>query len=328
MKFICENCGKEFEAKPSSNRKYCSKKCSNEGRKGKPNPKLDKKVEVTCLNCGKVEKVPPCRAKKYTCCSVECLSEYRKNQHLTQVKCVCPICGKEFWVKPYRVKRIKTKICCSKECSSKLQQVTYLGENNHQYGLKGPLNASFKGNLLIKSDDYIYEYCPEHPKANRDGRVRQHRLIVERNYDKFDPNYFIHIGDLHILKDEYIVHHINKDKFDNRIENLQILTNKEHSKLHQLELKNIVNKYNQIIAVVKQGELLENLDIDNQQPSKISNDFKGSETNDQVLYKDSNIILSSLLQQIIKIVEDDIVRTTDIMNNETVELEETSKITK
>lgn len=37
-------------------------------------------------------------------------------------------------------------------------------------------------------------------------------------------------------KDE-VVHHINEDKLDNRIENLQLMTRGEHSKLHrELEL--------------------------------------------------------------------------------------------
>lgn len=53
MKFICKNCGKEFEAKLSSKRKYCCKKCSDEARKGVPNPKLSKQVEVTCAYCVK-----------------------------------------------------------------------------------------------------------------------------------------------------------------------------------------------------------------------------------------------------------------------------------
>jgi len=58
-------------------------------------------------------------------------------------------------------------------------------------------------------------------------------------------------------------------------------------------LKNLTNQ----IGVFKQGELLENHNNDNQQPSLISNDLEGSTTNTQVLTdnaEDSNGNTSSL----------------------------------
>lgn len=314
MKFICEYCGKEFEAKPSSKRKYCSKECSNKGRKGKPNPKLSKKVQVTCAYCGKIEEVPPCRAKKYLCCSVECLANYKKSQHTTQIKCECPICYKHFYVKPSRVSRVKTQICCSKECSNKLKETTYLGENNHQYGLTGDKNASFKGKEIMSNYGYILEYCPGHPKpcdsSNKESRVRQHRLVIERNYEKFDPKYFEKIGDWIVLKDEYDVHHINEIKTDNRLENLEILTREEHTAKHNSIRADRARKYKAIIGVFKQGELLETPEVDNQQPNLDSNILKGSTTNREVQTdnaEDSNSDTSALLQQIKDIVDEDIV---------------------
>ena len=62
--FICQYCGKEFQAKPSYKRKYCSKECSNKAAKGKPKASRVEKVKVTCAECGKEEFVNPCRAKK------------------------------------------------------------------------------------------------------------------------------------------------------------------------------------------------------------------------------------------------------------------------
>ena len=312
--YICLNCGKEFQGKKSAKRKFCCKKCSDEFRKGKANPKLSKKVEVKCAFCGKIEIVSPCRAKTYLCCSTECLANYRKSQHKTQIKCICPICGTTFWVKPSRVKRVKTSICCSKECSNKLKETTYLGENNHQYGLIGDKNSSFKGKEIISNLGYIFEYCPGHPKpcdkSIKGSRVRQHRLVVERNHTKFNPEYFDIIDGWVVLKDEYDVHHINEIKTDNRLENLQILTREEHSSLHNALRNKIISKYKQIIGVIKQGELLENLEVDNQQPSLDSNILEGSTTNSRVQTdndEDSNANTSALLQQIVDIVEEDIV---------------------
>lgn len=50
----------------------------------------------------------------------------------------------------------------------------------------------------------------------------QHHLVMED-----------HIGRL-IRKDE-VVHHINHNRADNRLENLQLLTFKEHASLHMKE---------------------------------------------------------------------------------------------
>lgn len=75
---------------------------------------------------------------------------------------------------------------------------------------------------LIKKGDYMYALVPNHPKATKNGYVLEHRIIME-NY----------LG--RILEDNEVVHHLNHDKFDNRLENLQVLTHNKHSKLHALD---------------------------------------------------------------------------------------------
>lgn len=66
---------------------------------------------------------------------------------------------------------------------------------------------------------YKYLYRPNHPNANKNGQIKRCRFIM-----------YEHIG-RPLLKTE-IVHHINGDKSDDRIENLIILTRKEHTSHH------------------------------------------------------------------------------------------------
>lgn len=263
-----------------------------------------------CIICKKENYVIDTKKFPKDFCSYKCYEEWTKFNK--EPNCKCSICGIEMYLKPSRLKRVKNGICCSKECTNKLKSEYSKGSKNHQYGLKGDLNSSFKGEETIHHE-YVYEYLPNHPRANSSGRVRQHRLIIEKNYKMFNPIYFEEVNNTIILKDDYVVHHINEVKSDNRLENLQILTRSEHTSLHSLNKSEIIDKYNKIIGVLKGGELLENLEADNQQPSLDSNIFEGSETNNRVLtnkVENSNVDTSALLQQIIKIVEDDIVRTT------------------
>lgn len=80
----CLNCGKEFNAKPSAKRKFCSKECWNAYFKKNGHPLQNKtKVkykEVKCAICGKIEYVLPSRAKTYKTCSKECLRELQRTR--------------------------------------------------------------------------------------------------------------------------------------------------------------------------------------------------------------------------------------------------------
>lgn len=75
---------------------------------------------------------------------------------------------------------------------------------------------------IISKGDYDYALVPEHPKATKNGYVLLHRVIMEN-----------HLGRL--LNDDEVVHHKDHDKKHNVIENLEVLSAKEHNILHGLE---------------------------------------------------------------------------------------------
>lgn len=73
---------------------------------------------------------------------------------------------------------------------------------------------------FVKKGEYIYAIVPGHPDANLHDYVLAHRVIMEN-----------HLG-RPLLASE-LVHHVNLDKHDNNIENLEILSSLEHNRLHQ-----------------------------------------------------------------------------------------------
>lgn len=216
-------------------------------------------ITKICENCGKEFQVIPSRNETARYCCRKCADEARKGIPNVQ----CSICGKWFHMKSYRLNRYSRRlgIFCSRECLNKGKEIGYCGAGNHQFGLKGPQNSSFKGEEIIvhnhKVDD-IMVYCPNHPFANKTGRVKKHRLIVEENYSLFPEKYFVEIDGKSYLKPSTDVHHLDFDHNNNDISNLIPCTRKEHRQYHK---SIIVERDNlgRIIktAVIKQGELLE-----------------------------------------------------------------------
>ena len=109
----------------------------------------------------------------------------------------CPICEKEI-VRPISEgKRLKS---CSQKCSS-------LGVKRGAY------------NPYIYINEYRYLYKPEHPNSTKSGYIAEHRFNAEIKIGRY-------------LTSDEIVHHINGDKEDNSLSNLEVLNASSHNKLH------------------------------------------------------------------------------------------------
>jgi hypothetical protein len=61
---------------------------------------------------------------------------------------------------------------------------------------------------------------PDHPLAWSSGYVLEHRMVAWDSFGPFDPTCH--------------VHHLNRDKLDNRPENLRVLTSSAHGREHHV----------------------------------------------------------------------------------------------
>lgn len=85
--------------------------------------------------------------------------------------------------------------------------------------------AKFRGGVGAKKkrdDGYICIYFPEHPKADKEGLILEHRLVMECYIGRW-------------LSDDECVHHINHKRDDNRLCNLKLMTKREHMSMHMRE---------------------------------------------------------------------------------------------
>lgn len=110
----------------------------------------------------------------------------------------CKICNKFF--KPRKVSNI---YCCN-ECF-------YISKRGPKPEKRKPITWSINPRGYVAGKIWISE--------TKQKNIKQHRWVMEQ-----------HLG-RKLSKDED-VHHINGVKTDNRIENLQILSHSDHSKLH------------------------------------------------------------------------------------------------
>lgn len=89
---------------------------------------------------------------------------------------------------------------------------------------KGEKCSSWKGGKKKSKDGHILILKKGHPMADSNGYLFEHRYIMSE-----------HLGRL--LTEDEVVHHKNGIKDDNRIENLEIMTIGEHTKLHHTGTK-------------------------------------------------------------------------------------------
>lgn len=256
------------------------------------------KIKVICAECGKIEYVCPSRAKRYLCCSVECLGKHNSKKYSKKIELVCPICGEKYLCKQSKIKHHRT--CGNSDCRKKWLCQTRHGENNSNYK---------SVEVLLKEQSVGGE------KHSKSKTIYQH--VVKEMFG---------LNSLKDIPKGYVIHHKDANHNNNNPENLVMLPKTTHRLIHTIFGNILINAlhtgkierdvffsmcndeqknfYKEIIdlnitnqVVVKQGELLENPEVGNQQPSIYRNIIEGSTTNERVLpsnVEDGNFNTSAL----------------------------------
>lgn len=136
----------------------------------------------------------------------------------------------------------------------------------------GTGNSMWKGGRTIAGNGYVFILRPDHPFCDVNGRIKEERLIMEKHLGRY-------------LTKKEIVHHKNKIKTDNRIENLQIVSSLEHSRIHHTGNKYNLGRKHSIKEIQQQSERMKKhiVTIETRQKLSISN--KGKKRNEETRLK-------------------------------------------
>jgi len=142
--------------------------------------------------------------------------EYQKQYYLDNKKKVLER-NRQYYLKNKEKKAAKlaeTKVNC-KSCGI----LFGIRIRNQKFCSRKCMGSYFSG--TCSSNRYPNFYRPNHPNADKHGHIKSHRFVMAEKLGR--P-----------LRNDEIVHHKNGNVRDFRIDNLEIMSRKEHCKHHNM----------------------------------------------------------------------------------------------
>lgn len=194
---------------------------------------MGKKITINCVNCGIEFETYATNKRKY--CSHACANKITaktKQLKAPKTEFICFFCSKKFYLNTSHV-RIRQRSGIVKYCSrgcyhSSLSKIikkclhcneSFKAKRQRQKYCSRKCFALVRAGVKI-GNGFWYENGYRVIYVKNGKGIKEHHLIMENHIKRK-------------LKTNEMVHHINGIKDDNAIENLQLMTHGEHSRLHR-----------------------------------------------------------------------------------------------
>lgn len=151
--------------------------------------------------------------RKRSCSSIPC-SLCNKPRKYSSYKDLCVNCALKIKQQKLPLKKCE---CRNPDCKEMIPIMTVNGKP-----MKFAKGHNDKGNYKEEyptPDGYVYTHTKNKTRKYKYGLIRKHRLVYEEYYNC-------------CLLPWIDIHHINGNKIDNRIENLEPLTRSDHNRKH------------------------------------------------------------------------------------------------